>query len=181
MIWHQRKAGILAGWDWGHGCLIKRHQDGTWGEAHRPGVPTKGSAALWAHPHSRCTVVAGLQAWMPHPGPAMPRDLWLAICVWRGLWPNDWCAQLPSALLSLPTGAPVFLKLRGGSLGLTVGLQTMQSISVLQVGLRCVGVGKVGSKPRLAFGVWDGMPGACAAAGRRVRPRLFPHRCHACC
>ncbi|KAI7841521.1 hypothetical protein COHA_004693 [Chlorella ohadii] len=59
VFWHQRKAGILAGWDWGSGCLIRRHQDGTW-------------------------------------------------------------------------GAPVFLRLRGGSLGLTLGLQRLQSVSVLQ-------------------------------------------------
>jgi lipid-binding SYLF domain-containing protein len=59
VFFHQRKAGLLGGWDWGQGCLIRRHQDGTW-------------------------------------------------------------------------GAPVFLKLRGGSLGLTLGLQTLQSVSVLQ-------------------------------------------------
>ena len=39
-------------------------------------------------------------------------------------------------ILPLFTGAPVFLKLRGGSLGLTLGLQTLHSISVLQVGAR---------------------------------------------
>lgn len=144
MIWHQRKAGILAGWDWGHGCLIKRHQDGTWGEAHRPGLQTKGSAALWAHPHSRSTVVvqslysrcrfAGTVA-APPPCNAS-RPLARHMCVARALAWWFLVCQLPCALLSPPTGAPVFLKLRGGSLGLTVGLQTMQSISVLQVGLR---------------------------------------------
>jgi len=30
----------------------------------------------------------------------------------------------------------VFLRLRGGSLGLTLGLQRLQSVSVLQVGTR---------------------------------------------
>ena len=42
---YQRKAGFLAAWDWGHGCLIRRHQDGTWGEAHKAAVSVADSCA----------------------------------------------------------------------------------------------------------------------------------------
>lgn len=45
---YQRKAGFLAAWDWGHGCLIRRHQDGTWGEACKAAVSVVDSCAAAA-------------------------------------------------------------------------------------------------------------------------------------
>lgn len=48
MFLYQRKAGFLAAWDWGHGCLIRRHQDGTWGEACKAAVSVADSCAAAA-------------------------------------------------------------------------------------------------------------------------------------
>lgn len=63
MFISERKAGLLAGWDWGHGFVLRHFPDGTW-------------------------------------------------------------------------SAPCFLRLRYASLGLTLGAQSIQSVSVLQVGQR---------------------------------------------